>query len=128
MLLGFCLPGGRSAKANRTLDEMSKTPVLTCLRGVLRSTKTFFVSPQGKSTRVDLGFAARQQIRKHTSRTARHGPAERAVTGVEMEVGIACCTDHRRTVGRHRPPSAPERGLRRIAAAREQVGQRMIER
>src|SRR6267142_5036975 len=93
-----------------------------------KSAETILVSGQCEFSRIDLGLATRKQIREHAPRTARHGPSERAMPGVEIEVGITGCTNHRRTVGSHWPQPAPEGGVRQPAAAREQIGQRMIER
>ena len=50
------------------------------------------------------------------------------MAGVEVKVGILRRADHRRAVRRHRAQAAPERRLGEIAAAREQIGQRVIER
>jgi hypothetical protein len=65
---------------------------------------------------VDIGLPSRQQIRQHPSRAARHGPAERAVAGVEMQIAVARRADHRRSVWSHRPQTAPERSFAEIAA------------
>jgi hypothetical protein len=53
---------------------------------------------------------------------------ERAVAGVEMEIGVARRPNHRGAVRRHRAEPTPECRLGEIAAAREQLGERMIER
>jgi cellulose synthase/poly-beta-1,6-N-acetylglucosamine synthase-like glycosyltransferase len=51
---------------------------------------------------VDVRLPARHQIGDELARRRRHGPAERAMAGVEVEITIAGAADHRRTVGRHR--------------------------
>ena len=43
----------------------------------------------GEFSRIDLGLAARHQVGQHAPGAAGHGPAERAVAGVEIEVGVA---------------------------------------
>src|SRR5882724_11097241 len=68
----------------------ASTEAYGSLGRVLRSAETILVSGQCEFSRIDLRLATRQQIREHTPRPARHGPAERAVPGVEMKVGVAC--------------------------------------
>src|SRR5882757_108993 len=116
------------AKGNFCCACRSPDRLCAHLGRVLRSAETILVSGQCEFSRIDLRLATRQQIREHAPRPARHGPAERAMPGVEIEVGITGYSDHGRTVGSHWPQAAPEGGVLKPAAAREQIGQRMIER
>src|SRR5207237_1015564 len=64
----------------------------------------------------------------HSQTVATHGPAKRAVAGVEIEVGQLALSDQRRAVRRHRPQAAPEGRRLEVAAARKQVADGMLER
>ncbi len=69
----------------------------------------------------DRRRAAGDQIADKLPGAAGHGPAKRAVAGVEPQIFIRCAADHRRAVRRHRPQARPESRLLHVAAAREQI-------
>ena len=57
---------------------------------------------------IDVRHPAGDDVGQNLGRAAGHGPAERAVAGVEIEVGELGAADQRRPVRRHRPQPAPE--------------------
>src|SRR3977135_3410968 len=59
-----------------------------------------------KELERDLGFASRNEVRQRLRRTARQGPAERAVTGIEKQLAQPRAADDRHVV-RRRGPQAP---------------------
>src|SRR3989442_4258905 len=52
-------------------------------------------SPLRKEVECDLGFASRNEVRQRLRRTARQGPAERAVTGIEKQLAQPRAADDR---------------------------------
>src|SRR6266436_265753 len=96
--------------------------------GLGLSPEPVIIPADRKLARIDVGLPPRQQISQHPPRPAGHGPAERAMAGVQMQIAVTGGADDRRAVGRHRTQATPERRLLEIAAAREQIAQRMIER
>ncbi len=78
--------------------------------------------------RLDRRLLAGDQIGEQLAGAARHRPAERAVARVQEQVRHRRAADDRRAVRRHRAQARPERGLRRVAAAREQIVHAHFER
>src|SRR6266550_1442226 len=56
---------------------------------------------------IDLRLAVRNEIRNRLSGSAAHRPAQRAMTGIEIQVWIACAADKRNIRWRRRPQPAP---------------------
>ena len=61
---------------------------------------------------VDIGLTARDHISDHPGRAGGHGPAQRAMAGVEEEARDMGGADHRGAIGRHRAQAGPEAGFR----------------
>lgn len=83
---------------------------------------------KGEATDIDLGLSLQDNISQNTRRPAGHGPAQRAVACIDVQVGKARRTDQRRSVRRHRPEAAPEGGLANRSAVGEEVGDGVLER
>src|SRR3546814_7467283 len=66
----------------------------------------------GEALERDLRRSAGQQIGEDAAGPGPHGPAERAVAGVEIEVGEAGRADERAAVRGHRAEAGPELHLR----------------
>src|SRR5690349_11495100 len=49
---------------------------------------------------IDIGFGARDHVGDHPCRAAGHGPAQRAMAAVDIEIGQFAEPDDRRAVGR----------------------------
>src|SRR3954471_23234186 len=82
----------------------------------------------GRKPEIDFGSLTRDDIRKRPPRSARHGPAERSVPGVEEEVGIARAP-HERDVGRRgRAQAGPERGALVVGGAGKDLARAADER
>src|SRR5690606_37213150 len=77
---------------------------------------------------VDIRLATGDDVGKHAPGTTGHGPAQGAVPGIEIKIGIFRSPDDRRPVRRHRPETAPEAGRGNVTAAGEKVGDRMLKR
>src|SRR5882762_1666780 len=60
-----------------------------------------------KELECDLGFASRNEVRQRLRRTARQGPAERAVTGIEKQLAQPRAADDRHVVRRRGPQARP---------------------
>src|SRR2546422_3787802 len=60
-----------------------------------------------KEVECDLGFAARDEIRQRLRRTARQGPAERAVTGIEKQLAQPRAADDRHVIRRRGSQAGP---------------------
>src|SRR3989454_5188457 len=60
-----------------------------------------------KEVECNLGFAARNEVRQRLRRTARQGPAERAVTGIEKQLAQPRAADDRHVVRRRGPQARP---------------------
>src|SRR5213595_2410662 len=60
-----------------------------------------------KEVECDLGFAAGNEVRQRLRRTARQGPAERAVTGIEKQLAQPRAADDRHVVRRRGPQARP---------------------
>src|SRR3546814_15910135 len=69
----------------------------------------------GDALERDLRRPARQQVGEDAAGAGPHGPAERAVAGVEIEVGEAGRADERAAVRAYRPEAGPELHLRQGA-------------
>src|SRR5690606_12860612 len=64
---------------------------------------------KGEIAGLDLGLATGDEIGDDAAGPGGHGPAERAMAGVEEEVRVpARAAEHGRAVRRHRPQAAPE--------------------
>src|SRR3546814_7648354 len=61
-------------------------------------------------------------------RSARHGPAQRSVAGVEEQIVIGRRSDDRRTVGGHRTQAAPETRIAVIRGAGKERANAVFER
>ncbi len=70
---------------------------------------------------VDVRHPAGDDVGQHLGRAAGHGPAERAVAGVEIEIGVARCG--RSAAGRP-ASSAAARTRRSLRACRRRPGKR----
>src|SRR6185312_14440809 len=77
---------------------------------------------------VDLGSPPRDDIRKRPPRPASHGPAQRAVAGVEVQVRIARGTDERDVGGRGGTQPGPEGGVVVVGGAGEDLARAPRER
>src|SRR5258706_14061659 len=77
---------------------------------------------------IDLGFAARDDIRKRPAGARAHGPAERAVAGVEIQPLEARGADERHVGGRGGTKPRPERRLVVVARVREHLARALRER
>ena len=86
------------------------------------------VARERQPGKIDLGTAAGDEVGKHAAGSRRHRPAQGAVAGVEIQIGVARGADDGRPVGRHRPQSGPERRARHVAAAREKIRHDVVER
>src|SRR5256884_6554708 len=60
-----------------------------------------------KEVECNLGFAARNEVRRRFRRTAGQGPAERAVTGIEKQLAQPRAADDRHVVRRRGPQARP---------------------
>mmetsp|Transcript_41496 Transcript_41496/g.104654 ORF Transcript_41496/g.104654 Transcript_41496/m.104654 type:complete len:363 (+) Transcript_41496:1045-2133(+) len=65
------------------------------------------IARQRKIRHIDLGLASTEQIGEHARTSRRHGPAERAVTSVQVQAGHRGGAHDRRAVGRHRAQAGP---------------------
>ena len=86
------------------------------------------VARQPQIIAADFGGRAGGQIGGQLARAQRHGPAQRAVAGVEEKIIEAGGTHNRRAVGRHRAQAAPKSGLCGVAAVGIQIVEHQFER
>src|SRR5690606_39784020 len=77
---------------------------------------------------VDIRLATGNDVGKHAPGATGHGPAQSAVPGIAIKIGIFRSPDDRRPVRRHRPETAPEAGRGNVTAAGEKVGDRILNR
>src|SRR5882762_10174404 len=74
-----------------------------------------------KEVERDLGFASRDELRQCLRRTARQGPAKRAVTGIEKQLAQPRAADDRHVVRRRGPQARPPLHDRYSAEAGKQL-------
>src|SRR6267378_489234 len=74
-----------------------------------------------KELECDLGFASRNEVRQRLRRTARQGPAERAVTGIEKQLAQPRAADDRHVVRRRGPQTRPPLHYRYSAETGKQL-------
>src|SRR5438132_1660337 len=74
-----------------------------------------------KEVECDLGFASGNEVRQRLRRTAGQGPAERAVTGIEKQLGQPRAADDRHVVRRRRPQARPPLHYRYSAETGKQL-------
>src|SRR5438552_161091 len=74
-----------------------------------------------KEVECNLGFAARNEVRQRLRRTARQGPAERAVTGIEKQLAQPRAADDRHVVRRRGPQARPPLHYRYSAETGKQL-------
>src|SRR5438270_13832870 len=74
-----------------------------------------------KEVERDLGFASRNKLRQRLRRTARQGPAERAVTGIDKQLAQPRAADDRPVVRRRGPQARPPVHYRDCAETGKQL-------
>src|SRR5712691_5265993 len=74
-----------------------------------------------KEVECGLGFASRNEVRQRLRRTARQGPAERAVTGIEKQLAQPRAADDRHVVRRRGPQARPPLHYRYAAEPGKQL-------
>src|SRR5258706_1072754 len=95
------------------------------IRGFLPGSSRLAAKTQ--TCQIDVPGLSRNQIGEHPARSGRHGPAQGAVSGIEIEIRDRGFSDDRRAVWGHRTQTRPEFSLRKVAGIGKQVPDDVIE-